>query len=140
MNQNPLIGKTVTAIELAEDRQAIRFLLADGDPVIARADGDCCSVSWIEHISLPAYGFPAMVKEATDIEMPDLGEQPGRDYMQYYGFKVVTDKGDLVIDYRNESNGYYGGNLSWPDDDYYYGGVFGQNISKEDWRPVTQDE
>lgn len=30
------------------------------------------------------------------------------------GFKVTTDKGVIVIDYRNASNGYYGGSLSWP--------------------------
>jgi hypothetical protein len=43
-----------------------------------------------------------------------------------------------VIDYRNESNGYYGGELCWPDD-HFYGGVHGQNVSTEQWVDVTED-
>ena len=29
----------------------------------------------------------------------------------YYGLKITTDNGRAVIDYRNSSNGYYGGSL-----------------------------
>lgn len=46
----------------------------------------------------------------------------------------------MVIDYRNESNGYYSGNLSWGDGDYFYGGVYGQNVSKQDWQKIAGDE
>lgn len=42
-----------------------------------------------------------------------------------YGCQIKTTSGDMVIDYRNESNG---GNLCW-DDEPFYGGVFGQNVS-----------
>lgn len=50
------------------------------------------------------------------IEMPDLGDiptvyEPAVDSVRYYGLKITTDKGRAVIDYRNDSNGYYGGNL-----------------------------
>lgn len=68
---NPIIGKTIVALEIAEDRQALRFVLEDAECI--------------------------------------------------------------------ESNGYYGGNLVWPDADdspYYYGGVFGQNVSNNQWGPV----
>ena len=110
---HPLIGKTLTGIELTDDRTFIRFILADGGDVIARCNADCCSETWIENVSLPAFGFPAVVLEAEDIEMPDLGNMPGHDVVLYYGFKVVTDTGNLILDYRNDSNGYYGGSLSW---------------------------
>ena len=56
-----------------------------------------------------------------------------------YGVKITTDKGHIVIDYRNASNGYYGGNLSWPDDSYFYGGVHGQNESNEEWVDIEGD-
>ena len=59
------------------------------------------------------------------------------DVLQFYGFKITTTRGVCVIDFRNESNGYYGGELSWPNERYYYGGVFGQNVSAEDWKPVA---
>lgn len=48
--------------------------------------------------------------------MPDLGniktehcEHP--DCIRYYGLRIVTDKGRAVIDFRNNSNGYYGGSI-----------------------------
>jgi hypothetical protein len=138
MKLNPLIGKTITAIQLTTDKKAIRFVLGDGTDVVANADGDCCSSTWIEHILMPASGFPAVVLEAHDIEMPDLGTPPNAECIAYYGFEIKTDKGDMTIDYRNESNGYYGGNLSWPGEDFY-GGVFSQNVANDEWRDVKQD-
>jgi hypothetical protein len=139
MDKDPLIGKTLTAFELTNDRKAMRFTLADGEQIVVLCDADCCSETWIEHVSLPSRGLPATVLGAQDIEMPDLGDMPGRDVVQYYGFKVTTDKGDLVVDYRNDSNGYYGGNLAWPGE-YFYGGVHGQNEAIHEWRVVSSDE
>lgn len=57
--------------------------------------------------------------------------------MAYYGCKITTGKGYALIDYRNSSNGYYGGSLSWPDD-HHYGGVSGQNNSNEEWRRIDE--
>ncbi len=132
--QNILVGKTITGIMLAEDKEAILFQTTDGD-IVARCGADCCSHTWIENIELPTSGFPAIVLSAQDIEMPDLGNGDA-ECIQYYGFKITTEKGDIVIDYRNESNGYYGGNLSWPGE-YHYGGVFNQNDSNEKWKEVA---
>lgn len=119
---------------LAADKEAILFKTNEGD-IVVKCDADCCSHTWVESIELPVNGFPAVVAAADDIEMPDLGNGDA-ECITYYGFKITTDKGDIIIDYRNESNGYYGGSLSWPDDNYFYGGVYGQNVSKEDWKPV----
>ena len=133
-----LPGKTITRVELAEDHKAIKFVLQDGESVVAKTDGDCCSNSWIEHVSLPAGGFPATVLSEEEVEMPNVPDNPYGDVTRRYGFKLVTDKGYFELEFRNESNGYYGGNLSWPED-YFYGGVFGQNVSNEVWRPLTGD-
>lgn len=51
-----------------------------------------------------------------EIAMPNLGNVDGVyrqdcDCVEYYGLKITTDKGRAVIDYRNNSNGYYGGSL-----------------------------
>jgi hypothetical protein len=56
------------------------------------------------------------------------------DVLSYYGCKITTTNGIAVIDYRNDSNGYYGGNLVWPGERGFYGGVYGQNISKQVWQ------
>lgn len=131
-----LNGKTITAIDLASDQKAMRFHIADGSTIIARADGGCCSNSWIEHVEQPAMGFPASVLMVQDLELPgSTRDEEDGDCLQVYGLKIVTDRGDITIDYRNESNGYYGGNLSWPES-YFYGGVFGQNKSTDEWQPL----
>lgn len=138
--QNPLIGLTITAIWLAADRQAIRFDVEGGEPIVARCDADCCSYTWIEHIELPALGFPFQVLHQDDLELPeDKWSEDNDQLIQFYGLKLSTDKGDLVLDYRNESNGYYGGSLVWREDEGYYGGVYGQNKSEMSWEQVTED-
>lgn len=137
--QNPLIGQTISAIWIATDRKAMKFVLFDGESVVVRCDGDCCSSTWIENIEFPALGLPAKVTAVEDVEMPDLGAKPDQDVVAFYGCKITTDRGEILIDYRNESNGYYGGNLSWPGDSYY-GGVSGQNISTEEWAEAITKE
>lgn len=130
MRQNILIGKTLTGIMLAEDKEAIRFNTAEG-PLVVLVDADCCSHTWVESIELPARGFPATVSAVEDLEMGPDQDNDG-DVIAFYGCKIVTDKGDIVIDYRNSSNGYYGGSLTWPGEDHY-GGVYGQNVSEQKW-------
>jgi hypothetical protein len=139
-NDQKLVGKIIMSIKIAADRGALLIETTEGSTVV-RADGDCCSHTWIENVELPALGFPAKVLGVTDLELP---EQPDSKYQgatadsecrQFYGCKITTDRGDIVIDYRNDSNGYYGGNLSWGDD-YFYGGVFGQNSSNEKWESL----
>lgn len=120
-----LVGKILSKVDLAADKKAIRFTV-DDETVIAKCDGDCCSSTWIESVEMPAGGLPAKILAATNLDLPS------QENIRFYGLKLTTDKGDLVLDYRNESNGYYGGNLSWPGE-YHYGGVFGQNNSAEEW-------
>jgi hypothetical protein len=133
--KNPLLDKIVTAIHLASDKKAIRFDVANEEPLIAKTDGDCCSHSWIEHVENAdaIIGTPILSVEDLPLESEDSDD--GR--IMHYGLKITTAKGTCVLDYRNESNGYYGGNLSWPNDCYLYGGVYGQNISNEDWQQIT---
>lgn len=132
-----LIGATITAIYIASDKEAIKFVTDRGE-VVAHCDADCCSHTWIEHVELPALGLPAKVIAEADLELPE-GLETDEGLIQFYGLKLPIVRGDFVIDYRNESNGYYGGNLSWPDDEFFYGGVYGQNVSNEEWQLLESD-
>ncbi len=135
---NILVGKTLQAMKIADDKEALLFVTNAGD-IVARCDADCCSSTWVEHIELPALGFPAFVIAVDDLDLPGSDyNHPEHDCLQVYGCKITTDKGEIVIDYRNSSNGYYGGDLSWPDD-YFYGGVYDQNVSNMNWVDVTSD-
>jgi hypothetical protein len=138
MDENPLVGKTIAAIYLASDNKALRFDVAEGDSMIVRVDGDCCSSTWIESIDGAELLIGSKIVAVEDIEMPMLEYDSEKyDYLQFYGCKIRSEKGEMLIDYRNESNGYYGGNLSWPDDSYFYGGVFGQNDSNNDFKKIA---
>lgn len=129
MRTNPLIGRVLTKIEIAGDKEAIRFTLADGE-VIARCDADCCSSTWVESIEKTAM-LPATVLSAEPLGLPEWEDDANPEIraewngagelVRYYGCKITTDRGVLIIDYRNASNGYYGGSLTWPGN--YHGGV-----------------
>lgn len=139
MSLNPLVGKTITGVQIADDKKALRFEVAGGEPIVAKCDGDCCSRTWIESVE----GADALPGEEV-LAVEDIA-MPGQEYdedkfecLQFYGCKITTKRGACVIDYRNESNGYYGGSLEWPgEDSYYYGGVSGQKVSTEVWTPLN---
>lgn len=134
--KNPLIGRKVTAVYLAKDKEAIRFDIEGGEPIIARVDADCCSHTWIEMVETPENALGTVTK-VEDVDMPgEDGEDSDGDYIRYYGCKIHTEKGSMLLDYRNSSNGYYGGNLVWPGE-YFYGGVYGQNVSAEEWEKLA---
>lgn len=137
MKMNRLIGKNVTKVFVAQDKKAIKFVTNDKDEVIARTDGDCCSNSYIQHIEFVQL-FPATVTDVEDVPMDSLPETQYGDLIQCYGCKIKTDKGVFFLEYRNESNGYYGGDLVW-DDEHFYGGVYDQNKSNEIWEEMNAD-
>lgn len=135
---NELIGKKIVDVKIAEDNLAMLFVCESGDELVVRVDADCCSYTWIESVELPALGFPFTVIACDDL---DINKEPLEneeyEYLQFYGAKITTDKGDMVIDYRNDSNGYYGGNIVWPGEDFY-GGVYGQNETNMNWRDIEE--
>ena len=135
---NILIGKTINAIKLASNKEAILFV-TDAGEIIVKCYGDCCSHTWIEHINLPGLGFPAKVFTVEELDLPgSKNNHPEHDCLQVYGCKITTDKGEIIIDYRNSSNGYYGGDLEWPNDNFY-NKINKQNVSALEWVDVTSD-
>lgn len=114
--QKALIGAVITSYNMTSDGTSITFNLLDRRPIRLDAKGDCCSYSWIESIDNPG-ALLGTVQSVEDIDMPDLGsidspKHQGVDCVRYYGLKITTEKGDCVLDYRNDSNGYYGGSLT----------------------------
>jgi hypothetical protein len=108
------VGKRITAIEVDGDQQHyLRFTTASGT-VCIEAEGDCCSESWFYHV----LGVDALightVMDVRSVEMPDAPEDgKGRqDSDQLYGFRFTTTGGRADVEFRNSSNGYYGGWLN----------------------------
>lgn len=115
-NYNSLIGKRVMEFKLTTDHQVLILFFLDGSHVFFEVDADCCSHSWIESLDLVDNLF-GVISSVEDIPMPDLGtitteKQKDVTCVKYYGLKITTNKGSCVIDYRNDSNGYYGGSIS----------------------------
>lgn len=136
---NKLINKHIVDVKIASDKMALLFVTCEGENLVALVDADCCSTTWIESIEMPALGLPFQILAIDSLDMPDLGDMPDCDVVSYYGAKITTTKGDMVIDYRNDSNGYYGGSIVWPNEDnYFYGGVYNQNISNQNWVKIDE--
>ena len=111
--QKALLGKKITSFDLVSDGSCITFQIEGGGSVRLRAVGDCCSETWIESIDAPE-ALIGTVSDVGEIDMPSLGNVPTErhqyvDQVDYYGLKITTEKGRVVLDYRNDSNGYYGG-------------------------------
>lgn len=52
---NPaIVGRTLASVELSEDKEVLTLIYADGTASRYRAEGDCCSSSWVEHLAVPA--------------------------------------------------------------------------------------
>lgn len=110
-----LVGRDVTGYVLSDDNETLRLSFRDGGTEELRTESECCSITWIESIDTPEY-LNGVIQEIENIDMPDRGniatqKRESVDEVKYYGLKITTDKGIAVIDYRNDSNGYYGGDL-----------------------------
>lgn len=104
-----LIGKTIHKIYLNKERDVIAFVV-DGEPYpfMYYAEGDCCSNSWFEHID----NVPALIDAivtAIDSEHGDQQGKHGDDVIEWDFIKITTHKGKATLEFRNQSNGYYGG-------------------------------
>jgi hypothetical protein len=74
--------------------------------------GDCCSETWIEHLEMPNNIIGATILDIENIDLPEKEKTiPAEGVHKFYRTIIKTDKGDIDIEYRNESNGYYGGSL-----------------------------
>ena len=111
-----LIGKKIVGHAIATDRLSMTLTFQDSSVTKLVVTGDCCSKSWIESVDCPD-NLHGTVFDVEEIEMPNLGNvgtvhHGSVDEVKYYGLKIVTDRGHCVIDYRNDSNGYYGGGIA----------------------------
>ncbi len=109
-----LIGKTISKVEMDGDT-VIVFTTGEGEKIAYDAYGDCCSSSWFAHITnieaLLGNKVNAVVEreEFSDAEQKQAEAEGKYDCLALYANDIKTDKGTCEIEYRNDSNGYYGG-------------------------------
>jgi hypothetical protein len=108
--KNAVAGRTVSHVEEA----TLRF--ADGTGIRFWLSGDCCSQSdWtkVEQFKdlLGSKIFDA--EERYGHSDNNLPEPENSDCISWHFLVFVTDKGHVTIDWHNDSNGYYDGELHW---------------------------
>lgn len=118
--QESIIGKTLVNIKESNDKEYLKLTFSDGDPLILFTEGDCCSHSWIEHIDIHWDEQPAKITSVEEKEMDRWQEDDndiGHDVIQVYNTKFLLENengktGCVIVEYRNNSNGFYGGCLT----------------------------
>jgi hypothetical protein len=122
-------GKTIDSVVVTRESNEnsryfndyVIFKFEDGTEQYFMVEGDCCSFSWIEHSTIPDDIKGALFLGFEELSDSQLGDCPqvdheGKDvgeynYVRAYQSMFHTTRGDVVVEYRNESNGYYGGSL-----------------------------
>ena len=93
---------------------AIRFIFFGGMIVVWECYGDCCSETWIDVISGVEKAIGKFVTGVVFLDMPEKDDGKNRQEVDlFYGIRLYLDYSDdyLQIEFRNSSNGFYGGTM-----------------------------
>ncbi len=122
MDFDNMLNKPLAKVELSGDKEHITFHFQDGTDRSFGVEGDCCSSSWIEHLTQPNDIAGAVITSVEDgggtawdghkcDEPTNENGKCGHDSLEVYNTAFMTNKGNIILEYRNDSNGYYGGYL-----------------------------
>lgn len=121
--------KVIKKVELNDDNTIIVLTDYEGKKHIYEAYGDCCSYSWFSHINNLSNLLDSEIleviekKESFEATKEQLADKSGLnsdewefEYLQVYMYTFKTKKGYSDIEFRNDSNGYYGGSCEKKDE------------------------
>ena len=108
-NAKEWVGLVVESVWREVDREYIKFVFTDGSILYLETYGDCCSSTWIENID--NFGFKGEILTIEEDNGPVVENHPDHDCLKTYFLTFKTGYGRLLIDFRNSSNGHYGGSL-----------------------------
>lgn len=111
-----LLDKKVTRLLLNDIKNSIVFEIENGTAERFNCEGECCSNSWIEHIS----GVHSLLNHTIKkIEYFDIDQEESDEYVDdnyertlIYRWDIHTEAGICTMEMRNFSNGYYCGELT----------------------------
>ena len=126
-----LVGKRINGIFLGNDSWTVVFRTTDGEYFRYNTGNDCCNSVWVNHITgVDAVGKGnsfdllrgALVLGAEDKEWTEnrgWTEADGGSYgevIQDGFYTIMTDRGYIDVEVRNDHNGYYGGSFEFDDE------------------------
>lgn len=105
-----ILGKTIDSVYLSSDKENFIIRFSDGFEAKFATMADCCSRSWIEEFEVYITELKgSLLVDVKDSDTVKHEYHPEHDCLQVYRTIFSTDRGDIVLEYRNSSNGYYGG-------------------------------
>jgi hypothetical protein len=126
-----IVGKRINGFTITDDKTTLTFNDDAGALYVYNAEADCCSHSWIENVEDPEYLIGNLVMKVEEKEITDY-EEDGC-FIKIMGYDVYTDKGICKIDFRNSSNGFYGGRLQIASEENNPDPINGKTIKKMSW-------
>ena len=109
MSWEKLKGRTIENIFIDKAKENLWVKCVEEDFILS-TEGDCCSKTWIEHISVP-WREAGPIVEVKEIELGE-GAATRQDCDQLYVLRIILQTGgSLDVEFRNSSNGYYGGQM-----------------------------
>lgn len=131
-----LVGETVKEVWINDDSTAMVFKTESGKELCYYTWGDCCSESWFSSVTGFGNLIGREVKNVTErVEITGLpSERQEEDKLYGYLIEVPNPNYSFYfpdyceIEFRNASNGYYGGECVFMNDEDY----------KEERGPYTQ--
>lgn len=116
-----LVGKHITKVQMNAGKDDVRFITTTGN-LDYYCYGDCCSESWVNHVNDIDNLMDATVTQVEEFDFHTLlGVEPEptrQDSDEVLFHKVHTNKGTCLIEFRNSSNGYYGGSFERNDGEH----------------------
>jgi hypothetical protein len=109
-----LIGRKVIAYRFDNEGEKLIFTTDKGE-IEYETSGDCCSRSFFSDVegmdNLLGYVVNEVVErqEWTPEETKKAESQGSYDSLSLYGYLIKTERGTCDFEFRNDSNGYYGG-------------------------------
>lgn len=107
-----LMGRKILGLQLDDAKVYVNFITDQGD-VLYGCYADCCSESWINHINGVSELVGGTVEDVDEVDFYALlkvePEATKQDFDQVLFHRVKTEKGWCTFEFRNSSNGYYGG-------------------------------
>jgi hypothetical protein len=113
-----LIGRKILKVQLDAEKVYLNFVTDIGN-VTYGCFADCCSESWINHINGISELLGGTVQDADEVDFFSLlqiePEATRQEYDRVLFHRIKTEKGWCSFEFRNSSNGYYGGSLDKED-------------------------
>ena len=114
--EDALVGRKVLDVMMNPECTFVRFITDQGD-LDYFCFADCCSESWINHVNSLDELIGGTVKSVDAVDLytalgvePEPTRQECDDVLTY---RIFTEKGVCSMEFRNSSNGYYGGSLDY---------------------------